>query len=303
MNTQRYLKLTVASLVVLGCLSAFAAEPTPSSDDTFHAIKGSKEKSASEHKDVAHAEKMQHSTEGSTSASHDMNHGMSGESIHEASHASAAEHESTHGSHESAHGGHEGGHEGGHGEHEGGHNHFAGTFAFITDEAKSTKANISGGPSEFSGVSKSEVAPAAAIGINFALSPTQTFGVVLSGDLKKGEYGSFESESATVKLDENSHYELAFEPGMVIAPKMLGFLIFGIHQASVTAETNFGGIDGNETKNLTGFSIGLGSKLVLADHVFGVFEYQHLKYTGLDIANIRISPSSDAFSLGLGYHF
>ena len=198
---------------------------------------------------------------------------------------------------------HEAGHEGGHGGHEGGHNHFAGTFAFITDESKSTNANISGGPSFLSGVSKSEVSPSGAIGVNFALSPTRTFGVVLSGDLKKGEYGSYESESATVKLDENSHFEIALEPGVVFAPKVLGFLIFGVHQASVKAETSFNGVDANETKNMTGYSIGFGSKVVLAEHVFGVFEYQHLKYMGLDISNIRISPSSDAFALGLGYHF
>jgi opacity protein-like surface antigen len=255
---------------------SYATEPPTSTDDSFHAV------------DQAHKEQPAHST-----AAHDSEH-----SEHGAEHAGHGENGSGHeSSHESGHG--DSSHEG----HEGGHNHFAGTFAFITDEAKSTQANITGGPAIFNGVSKSEVAPAAALGVNFAVSPSQTFGIVVSGDLKKGEYGSYESDAATVKLDENSHYEVAFEPGWVLAPKWLGFLIVGVHQASVTAETSINAVDSSETKNMNGFSLGFGSKLVLAEHVFGVFEYQHLKYQSIDIAGIRIAPTSDAFSLGLGYHF
>lgn len=264
----------VASLSMAWSCAA-TAEPSTPPEDSFHAVE---------------SQSAGHGSAETSHGSSESAHGMTENSEHE-THAG----ESAAG-HEGGHGGHEGGHEGG-------HNHFAGTFAFITDESKSTKANITGGPAEFAGVGKSEVAPAAALGVNFALNPTQTFGVVLSGDLKSGDYGSYDSDASKVKLDENSHYEIAFEPGVVLAPKWLGFLILGVHQASVTAETSINAVDSNETKTMNGFSLGFGSKLVLADHVFGVFEYQHLKYSALDISGIRIAPSSDAFSLGLGYHF
>jgi len=271
-------KLSVMIFLALQtiCLSAALADPV-TENESFHAV-GSSQPHVRAAEDT-HAKNEQVSHE---SAHH--SDSVAGDTAYESAH----------------HGGHEESHEGGHA---GGHNHFAGTFTFVTDEYKTTKANIGGGAAGLSGIGKSEAAPAAAIGINYALGPDKTFGIVLSGDLKKGEYGSYESQSTTVKLDENRHYELAFEPGMVLAPKWLGFLIFGLHQANVTAETSINSVDLNETKNMFGYSVGFGSKLVLADHVFGIFEYQHLKYTNTDISGIRIAPATDAVSLGLGYHF
>jgi opacity protein-like surface antigen len=268
-------------------ISSVALAEPPSADDSFHAVGTVQVDSHQAHE----------STSKSTQATHVSQEHEAQKAVHSVNMTSSengANHTEIH------YGEHAQSHEGGHA---GGHNHFAGTFTFITDEYKSTKANVTNVPAEVAGLGKSELAPAAALGVNFALTPESTLGIVISGDLKKGEYGAYESESTTVKLDENRHYELAFEPGIVLAPKWLGFLILGLHQANVTAETSINSVELSDTKNMYGYSIGFGSKLVLAEHVFGIFEYQHLEYSGISISGIRIAPATDAVSLGLGYHF
>lgn len=140
----------------------------------------------------------------------------------------------------------------------------------------------------------------AAVGafVNYSVDVNETFVVGLQGDVERSLAEVEDKTASNNNLTSDWSYGLSVRPGFRLSENTMLYGIGGVYKTRFDVQsTTFS----NEWR--TGYGVGGGVQVVLAENLVGRLEYQHRWYDDFTANGTHYEPTLGAIRLGVGYQF